>query len=1529
MKTSNLFFGLIVALITVGGVAPRTALANPLRHPTNVSTSPSLTNEFYLTATNVFTSINTTNVRVWVYKDDPPGGGGVPVQIPSPLIELTEGQTVICHFKNLLTNNIEGASIHWHGIELDNDSDGTAVAQDAILTGQTYDYRFIVPRPGLYWYHSHMIPGTTTFGGMYGPIIVHDTNEPALIAAGVLPPTNYTYQLVLTDISFTNGAVGKVEGGTNYTLNALIQDCENGVLSGSSVIPNACGDAGNPGNVFMCNGSVPNRVGTFSSPTSNSSPVFYVGRNQRIRLQIFNDSISRNAYLTLKYPTGTGNTNLYHIGGQGGLLDNAVLDGGVQSGYDFGYSQGMVNLGSGMREDVMFYSSGNAGDVIQLLGYGLPAAWKLSTAAKIGTNYPVAFFVITNGGGTNLPLAAGSPILSAIGVTNEDLRTFNTNSLAPPPVPSYGTQSGLITLSNSVPVNGVSTGPSIGGYAATALDGNSGDGSWPDVPHPPTALWARAGDVLQLAIANDNGGGAVHPYHLHGFSMQPIAIYSGNLQTNLFNYPYVQYVDTMDVQPGEALVFRIKLADRPVIADTASGGPLVTGTDSPTGGNLGRWLMHCHIFLHGAIGMISELVVIPNTVTRLVSSGAGTNSVISTSTSSWTATANAPWLHPVQTSGSGNSVVQFTYDANPGPTRFGTLNIGGLTVQVTQAGTTYVQAPGPLTGLVTNGISVPYGIAVDTNGNVFFTDSGNGAVKEWNPSANTVSTLTSGWTSPYGLGLDSFDNVYFVQYGNAAIKKRYSGFFPITITLFTNTTPYVSGLALDEAGNVYITAPNEPAVKKWNVSTGILSSYTTNGLVSPFGVAVDKAGGIYASDVGDSTVKKLGFRVISVFPLIIIPYWNTIITSSDLSNPYNLAVDDGGNIFIGDYSHSAVKKYSAASNTVTTAVSGLSGPTSVATDKTGNIFVADWAANAIRELPYAFVDPTPQHEPAELTVDTLPVVLPPTENLLPPFAPTPNSPWVFYGGSTAGVVQFAVGANVGGPRSGSITVLGQPITINQDGASSGLGTTHLLVGPAAGSNTVTEFVIPTIASWSASTVTPWLHLPALSGTGSSNILFTYDANVGATRVGTLTIDGKSVTITQAGSTYVPALPPATTLVGAGLSEPVDVAADNLGNVIIADSGNDTVQRWSPNGSVTLLMSGFIPQGVDVDDAGNVYASDFYGRSIDEWRAVDSNVVALVNTPSAPSGISLDSKTNIFWAMPGNPSVNEWFAATSNSTVVVGSGLSDPRGVSVDVAGNVYISDVGANALMKWDPVSTTLTTLVASGLGFPWDCVVDGSGNVYVANGNSNSIVEWVAASGTLVTKVPGNLATPTGVSVDANQNIFIADFNDSAVKELPHAFVDPSPKNELAIAGSDALPVVLPQNLNLQSPFTPVSSQPWLSIGSIVGGVVNFNFTANTNPLPRSANITLLGRNIPVNQAGTVYPPFLITASKSNNVFQFTFTNGTPGATYDVLFTTNLTTPLSNWSLIGNATQIGASLWQFTNNAATNDKGFYSVRSP
>jgi hypothetical protein len=208
---------------------------------------------------------------------------------------------------------------------------------------------------------------------------------------------------------------------------------------------------------------------------------------------------------------------------------------------------------------------------------------------------------------------------------NESLKTLDTNALIAPPYPSAGTDSGTIVMENSLAENAATNvytpaaSPTIGGYAAVALDGNTGYGSWTNVPHPPTALWARVGDVLQLAVVNKIGGAGtpIHPYHLHGFSMQPMYIMSANLLTNLYTFNYNEFLDTIEVYPGTAIVFRIRLTDRPTFADTATGGPVTLGASAPSGGALGRWLMHCHIFLHTTIGMITELNVVPNPPTLI------------------------------------------------------------------------------------------------------------------------------------------------------------------------------------------------------------------------------------------------------------------------------------------------------------------------------------------------------------------------------------------------------------------------------------------------------------------------------------------------------------------------------------------------------------------------------------------------------------------------------------------------------------------------------------------------------------------------------------------------------------------------------------------------------------------------------------------------------------------------------------------------------------------------------------------------
>jgi hypothetical protein len=139
---------------------------------------------------------------------------------------------------------------------------------------------------------------------------------------------------------------------------------------------------------------------------------------------------------------------------------------------------------------------------------------------------------------------------------------------------------------------------------------------------------------------------------------------------------------------------------------------------------------------------------------------------------------------------------------------------------------------------------------------------------------------------------------------------------------------------------------------------------------------------------------------------------------------------------------------------------------------------------------------------------------------------------------------------------------------------------------------------------------------------------------------------------------------------------------------------------------------------------------------------------------------------------------------------------------------------------------------------------------------------------------------------------------------------------------------MVLPATQNLQGPFAPTANEPWLTVGNTAGGVVSFNFTENTNRLPRVAFIKVLGQDVGVYQSGVLYPPEISSISRSNGVFQLSFTNGTPGTTYSVLFSTNVSAPLTNWTVLGTVVQLNPNLWQFSDTQATNDRGFYTIRS-
>lgn len=492
-----------------------------------------------------------------------------------------------------------------------------------------------------------------------------------------------------------------------------------------------------------------------------------------------------------------------------------------------------------------------------------------------------------------------------------------------------------------------------------------------------------------------------------------------------------------------------------------------------------------------------------------------------------------------------------------------------------------------------------------------------------------------------------------------------------------------------------------------------------------------------------------------------------------------------------------------------------------------------------------------------------------------------------------------------------------------------VGANSRLEGPGSGLDNVALNVYPSSATWNALTNVPWLHLSASSGAGTTNLAFTYDANTGPTRTGMIYVASQTISIYQAGSNYVAAQPLTTLAYGYNYTEGLRV--DGAGNVYFTANANNSLYEWvAATATVTnLIPSGLVePNDVALDNAGNLYIADYGTGTIKERVATNATLVTLVFGLEYPQGVSVDGAQNVYFTDSGRGLIKERLAVDGTIlTLPVGS-LTQSSSSLVDFARNVYFTDFTGSGFASEYLAASSNVVGVMGNLSYPAGCAVDGNGDVYVADTFHFALKKRAAADGS-VTQLLGAGTEVAGVTLDGNRNIYYTLSNNGSVIEWPYSFVVPAPITEPVTAGTDSLPPVLPTTENLTGPFTPVSDQPWLTITGVTNGVVSFAFTSTT--AGRQAHITLMGQTITVTQGVVVTTPPTLTNLQlmGSGVVQFAFTN-VAGATFEILSTTNLGLPLSQWKMEGAPSVTGPGQYQFTSGADTTNKSrFFIVRSP
>lgn len=584
---------------------------------------------------------------------------------------------------------------------------------------------------------------------------------------------------------------------------------------------------------------------------------------------------------------------------------------------------------------------------------------------------------------------------------------------------------------------------------------------------------------------------------------------------------------------------------------------------------------------------------------------------------------------------------------------------------------------------------------------------------------------------------------------------------------------YPSRIASDGAGNLYITDTNNSTIRKIVVATGAVTTLAG----SP---------GVYGSSDGTGSAARFGL-------------------------PYSIAYDGSANLYVGD--NNTIRKIVVATGAVTTlcgsagmagstdgigSVARFSLPQGIAADGAGSVYVADSNNHTIRKIVVATG-----------TVTTL--------------AGSPGASGTTDG--TAGAARFNLPQGITADGAGNLyvadtnshtirkvvaatgavtTLVGSP---GASGSSDGVGSTARFDLPqgiavdSAGDLYVMDTNSSTLRKVVVSTRTVTTLAGSAGVSGSSDgtgtaARFSRPQGVAVDRTDTAyVVDSDNHALRK----VVLASGAVTTLAGraatngssdgtgeaARFSQPQSIAGDTAGSLYVADTLNSTIRKivvatgavstlagsagltGSSNGNGTAARF-FIPYGVAVDGAGNLYIADTSNHTIRKLVLATGDVSTIAGSPGLignsdgvggnarfyfPYGLAVDGTGNLFVADRNNHAIRAVALATGAVTTLAGragvSGNSDgngsaarfngPQAVAVDSAGSVYVADSGNHTIRKIVAATGAVTTLA-------------GSAGV---SGSSDG------------TGTTARFNVPSGVAADGAGNLFISDSRNSTIRKL------------------------------------------------------------------------------------------------------------------------------------------------------------------
>lgn len=567
---------------------------------------------------------------------------------------------------------------------------------------------------------------------------------------------------------------------------------------------------------------------------------------------------------------------------------------------------------------------------------------------------------------------------------------------------------------------------------------------------------------------------------------------------------------------------------------------------------------------------------------------------------------------------------------------------------------------------------------------------------------------------------------------------------------------HLESLALDGAGNLYVTDKFNGLIRKVVTATGAVTTLcgspgnfgvmdgrcTDAAFAFVLGIAADGAGNLYVTD--SYTVRKITKSTGMVTTLAGSTFMRGSMNGTGTAALFNgasgVAVDAAGTLYIADTFNHTIRMIVPATGAVTTLAGGsgqtgstdgvgaaarFNGPYGITADRAGNLYVADSNNRTIRKIVAA-----------------------------------------------TGAVTTLAGSGMGGAIDGTGTAasFSSPRGITFDGA----GTLYV-----SDANRIRTLVAATgVVSTLAGDGTPG----TADGPGD-RARFNYPGGLAADGAGHVYVpDTESSTLRQvdvssrAVTTLAGAAPVSGNSDGTGpaarFNSPHGLVSVGIGAAYVMDTGNRIVRNVSVlTGAVTTIVGPGAglqrSESLALSRAGILYIPDSITQRIYQAEVSTGAVTVLAGSGMQGSAEGVGTAASFY----------------------------NPQGITTDNAGNVYVADTFNNTIRKIATATSTVTTLAGSAgmpglldatgtaarFGNPQSVVFDGTGKLYVAD-SQGAVIRQVSVSTGAVRTIcgipiqPGHMdgfcdtarfSNPKGLALDLKGNLYVSDIGNGTVRKI------------------------------------------------------------------------------------------------------------------------------------------------------------------